>query len=171
MFGSGVRDTRLSGDTENVLYKNDIRKICKMTINDKERELIDEFGLFEDWMDKYNYIIELGKGLEKMPVGEKNDENLISGCTSQVWLVSEFKDGKVYFKADSDALIPKGIAALLVGLYSGEKPDEILKHHPVFILETGLQQHLSPNRANGLASMLNKIKSTAGYYQTSIDKL
>jgi len=140
-----------------------------MTIKEKEQELIEDFELFEDWMDKYNYIIELGKGINALQEEEKNEKNLVNGCTSQVWLLAEMKDGKVYYRADSDALIPKGIAALLVKLYSGNSPKDIMEHDPVFIKETGLEQHLSPNRANGLASMINKIKSYAGYYSKSIN--
>ena len=132
-----------------------------MTIKDKELELIEDFEMFEDWMDKYNFIIGVGKEMKDLPENYKNENNLVSGCTSQVWLQSEFKDGKLYFKADSDALIPKGIAAIVVKLYSGHTPGEIVVHKPEFIQKIGLEQHLSPNRANGLASMINKIKSEA----------
>ena len=138
-----------------------------MTIKEKEQELIEEFDLFEDWMDKYNYIIDFGKNSGDLSEEEKSESNLVRGCTSQVWLLAEMKDGKVYYRADSDALIPKGIAALLVKLYSDSSPKDIIEHDPVFIKEIGLEQHLSPNRANGLASMINKIKSFAGDFLKS----
>jgi cysteine desulfuration protein SufE len=133
-----------------------------MTILKKEQELIEEFELFEDWMDKYSYLIDLGKGDEEIETKYKISENLISGCNSQVWLIGEKRNDNIYFKADSDALIPKGIASLLVRLYSGNSANEIVNHEPIFIKEIGLEQHLSPNRANGLASMINKIKELAG---------
>ena len=132
-----------------------------MTILEKEKELIEEFDLFEDWMDKYNYLIDLGKDDKGVDENDKVSDNLVSGCNSQVWLIGEKRQDKLYFKADSDALIPKGIASLLVRLYSGNSSDEIIYHIPIFIKEIGLEQHLSPNRANGLASMINKIKELA----------
>ncbi len=137
-----------------------------MKIEDIENELIEDFSMFEDWMDKYNYIIGMGKEMEPLPDNLKTANTLVSGCTSQVWLNSEYKDGKLYFQADSDALIPKGIAAILVKMYSGYSAAEILNHTPKFIKEIGLEQHLSPNRANGLASMINKIKHVAQSIQT-----
>jgi cysteine desulfuration protein SufE len=138
-----------------------------MTIKEKEKGLIEEFELFDDWMDKYNYIIDIGKEMTGFSGEEKNDNNLVSGCTSRVWLLADFIDGKLYYRADSDALIPKGIAALLIKLYSGNSPEEIMVHDPVFIKKIGLEQHLSPNRANGLASMINKMKDYAKYYSKS----
>ena len=135
-----------------------------MSIKDIELNLIEDFELFDDWMDKYNFIIGMGKELDGIEEDEKIQDNLVSGCTSQVWLVPQLIDDRLYFKADSDALIPKGIAAMLVKLYSGNPPQEILDHKPEFIKKIGLEQHLSPNRANGLASMINKMKSYAEYY-------
>ncbi len=132
-----------------------------MSIKEKELEIIEEFDFYEDWMDKYNYIIELGKELKEFDEDEKNEKNIVNGCNSNVWLVSEKQDGNLYFKADSDALIPKGIAGLIVRIYSGSSPKEIVEHKPIFIKEIGLENHLSPNRANGLASMITKIKQTA----------
>lgn len=129
-----------------------------MSLEIKDQEIIDEFEFFEDWMEKYNYIIDLGKNLEPLAENLRIEENLISGCTSKVWVTSEYKDDKMEFKADSDALIPKGIVALILKLFNGEKPEDILKYNPEFISKIGLQQHLSPNRANGLASMIDRIK-------------
>ena len=132
-----------------------------MTIIEKEQEIIDDFGMFDDWMDKYSFIIDLGKETKGLDDIAKSAQNLVSGCNSQVWLVAQKENNLLSFKADSDALIPKGIAGLLVKLYSGNSPKEILDHVPVFIKEIGLEQHLSPNRANGLAAMINKIKRIA----------
>ncbi len=132
-----------------------------MSIKEKEQEIIEEFDFFEDWMDKYNHIIELGKDLKQFDDEEKNEENIVNGCNSNVWLVSEKREGNLYFRADSDAIIPKGIAGLIVRLYSGNTPSEIVEHKPTFIKEIGLEKHLSPNRANGLASMITKIKQIA----------
>jgi len=133
-----------------------------MTIKEKEKELIEEFEMFDDWMDKYTYIIDMGK--HSCSLNDIRDEkNLVQGCNSQVWLEARFEDGKMYFRADSDALIPKGIAQLLVRIYSGNSPQDIVNHKPYFVKEIGLGDHLSPNRANGLASMIDKIK----YYSKS----
>lgn len=137
-------------------------KLDFMTIIEKEREIIDDFDMFDDWMDKYSFIIDLGKDSDGLEDSEKSSENLVSGCNSQVWLVAKKRNNLLYFNADSDALIPKGIAGLLVKLYSGNSPREIFNHKPDFIKEIGLEQHLSPNRANGLVSMINKIKRIAG---------
>lgn len=132
-----------------------------MTIIEKEQEIIDDFDMFEDWMDKYSFIIDLGKETKGLDESAKSAQNLVSGCNSQVWLVAQKENNLLSFKADSDALIPKGIAGLLVKLYSGNSPKEIIEHQPVFIKKIGLEQHLSPNRANGLAAMINKIKRIA----------
>ena len=138
-----------------------------MTIQEKEKELIEEFDMFDDWMEKYTYIIDMGKHVCNT-IDIKNQENLVAGCNSQVWLDSRFEDGKVFFRTDSDALLPKGIAQMLVRIYSGNSPQKIIEHDPVFIKEIGLEEHLSPNRANGLVSMLNKIKAIAKTYINSI---
>jgi len=129
-----------------------------MKIEEKEKELIEEFEMFDDWMDKYTYIIDMGK--HSCSINNIRDEkNLVQGCNSQVWLDARFEDGKMFFRADSDALIPKGIAQMLVRIYSGNSPTDIVNHNPVFVKEIGLEEHLSPNRANGLVSMINKMKN------------
>ena len=123
-----------------------------MTIEEKEQEIIDEFSIYDDWMDKYAYLIELGSGLEGM------DENLIKGCQSRVWFHADMQDGLLYFTADSDAIITKGIAGLLIRVFSGQKPADIAKADLHFIDEIGLTQHLSPTRSNGLLAMVKQIK-------------
>jgi len=129
-----------------------------MKIEEKEKELIEEFEMFDDWMDKYTYIIDMGK--HSCSINDIRDEkNLVQGCNSQVWLDARYEDGKMFFRADSDALIPKGIAQMLVRIYSGNSPADIVNHNPVFVKEIGLEDHLSPNRANGLVSMINKMKN------------
>jgi cysteine desulfuration protein SufE len=128
------------------------------TMKEKEEELIQEFEMFDDWMDKYNYIIELGKDLPMIDPQFKTEEFLISGCQSQVWLHPEFKDGKLYFSADSDAIITKGIVNLLIRVLSGHTPKEILDNDLSYLDTIGLKNHLSPTRSNGLASMIKQIK-------------
>lgn len=130
-----------------------------MTIQEKEQELINEFAMYDDWDSKYEYLIELGKELPRIDEKFKTDEFKIKGCQSQVWLFAEMKeDGKIYFTADSDALITKGIIALLVRVISGATPGEIIDHNMDFINKIGLHQHLSPTRSNGLVSMIKQIK-------------
>lgn len=129
-----------------------------MTINEIQDEIIQEFEVFDDWMDRYALLIEIGKELAEMPSEYKTDQNLISGCQSNVWFHAEFKDGKIYFTADSDAVITKGIAALLIRVLSERTPKEILETDLYFIKKTGLQQHLSPTRSNGLLSMIKQLK-------------
>ncbi|MBP5563124.1 MAG: SufE family protein [Bacteroidales bacterium] len=128
------------------------------TMKEKEEELIQEFEMFDDWMDKYNYIIELGKDLPMIDPQFKTEEFLISGCQSQVWLHPEYKDGKLYFSADSDAIITKGIVNLLIRVLSGHTPQEILDNDLSYLDAIGLKNHLSPTRSNGLASMIKQIK-------------
>src|ERR1035437_1184671 len=129
-----------------------------MTIADKEAMLVDEFASFDDWMDKYNYIIELGKTLPVIDEKYKTENNLIKGCQSRVWLNADF-DGKIItFSGDSDAVITKGIANLLIRVLSGHTPDEILAADMSFIDNIGLKEHLSPTRSNGLLSMIKQIK-------------
>ncbi len=128
------------------------------TMKEKEEELIQEFEMFDDWMDKYNYIIELGKDLPMIDPQYKTEEFLISGCQSQVWLHPEYKDGKLYFSADSDAIITKGIVNLLIRVLSGHTPKEILDNDLSYLDAIGLKNHLSPTRSNGLASMIKQIK-------------
>ncbi len=132
-----------------------------MTIQDKEREVVEEFSMFEDWMEKYEYIIELGKDLPIISEDRKVERNLIKGCQSRVWVSADFNEGKIHFTADSDAIITKGIIALLVRVLSDEKPEEIVKANLSFINEIGLQEHLSPTRANGLLGMVKRIKELA----------
>jgi cysteine desulfuration protein SufE len=132
-----------------------------MTIQEKQQEIIDEFSIYNDWMEKYEYIIELGKELPIISSELKTKDRLIEGCQSQVWLDANIVDGKVQFTADSDAIITKGIIGLLIRVYNNETADEILKNEPFFIQEIGLQEHLSPTRSNGLASMVKNIKLLA----------
>lgn len=132
-----------------------------MTIEEIEQEIIDEFSMYDDWMDKYAYLIELGSGMEGMAENYKTEENLIKGCQSQVWFHAEMKEERLYFTADSDAIITKGIAGLLIRVFSGQKPADIVKADLKFIDEIGLTQHLSPTRSNGLLSMVKQIKMYA----------
>ena len=127
-------------------------------MKETEEELIQEFEMFDDWMDKYNYIIELGKDLPMIDPQYKTEEYLISGCQSQVWLHPEMKDGKLFVTADSDAIITKGIVNLLIRVLSGHTPQEILDNDLSYIDTIGLKNHLSPTRSNGLASMIKQIK-------------
>ncbi|MDX1651277.1 MAG: SufE family protein [Brumimicrobium sp.] len=129
-----------------------------MTIAEKEQEIIDEFSIYDDWMDKYEYIIELGKDLPKIAEELKTDDRLIKGCQSRVWLHAEKVDDKMYFSADSDAIITKGIIALLIRVLGGEKPEDVVKTDLEFIKKIGLQEHLSPTRSNGLVSMVKTMK-------------
>jgi len=136
-----------------------------MTINQAEQQLIEEFSYFTDWMDKYNYIIELGKELPLIEPQYKTSQYLISGCQSQVWLHADFKDGKIIFTADSDAIITKGIVNLLIKVLSNRTPQEILDAKLDFIDAIGLRAHLSPTRSNGLNSMLKQMKMYATAFQ------
>ena len=136
-----------------------------MTIQEAEQQLIEEFSYFTDWMDKYNYIIELGKELPLIDPQYKTPQYLISGCQSQVWLHADFKDGKVIFTADSDAIITKGIVNLLIKVLSNRTPQEILDAKLDFIDAIGLRTHLSPTRSNGLNSMLKQMKMYATAFQ------
>lgn len=132
-----------------------------MTIKEIQEEIVDEFLMFDDWMERYEYIIELGKSLPLINEAHKLDENLIKGCQSRVWLHSEIADNKIVFTADSDAILTKGIVALLLRVYSNQSPKEIVAANNDFIDTIGLQEHLSPTRANGLVSMLKQIKMYA----------
>ena len=136
-----------------------------MSIKEKQQELIDDFAFLSDWEQKNEYIIDLGKELKGLPEEKKNDDILIKGCQSQVWLDAELRDGKIFFLADSDGILPKGIISLLVGVYSGHTAEEILAADFDFISKIGLQEFLSPSRANGLASMIKQIKFYAVAYQ------
>jgi cysteine desulfuration protein SufE len=132
-----------------------------MTIKEIQEEIIEEFSMFDDWMERYEYIIELGKSLPMIAEENKLDENLIKGCQSRVWLYSELETDTIKFSADSDAILTKGIVALLLRVYSHQKPENILNANTDFIDEIGLKEHLSPTRANGLVSMIKHIKMYA----------
>lgn len=136
-----------------------------MSIQERQEELIEEFSMFDDWMDKYEYLISLGKELPLIDEEKKVDENLIRGCQSKVWLDAEMKNGKLIYKADSNAIITKGIIALMVRVLSNAEPREILESELFFIDEIGLKEHLSPNRSNGLLSMLKQMKLYALVFQ------
>lgn len=131
------------------------------SIKSKQDEIVDEFSMFDDWMQRYEYIIDLGKSLPLIDERYKTDENIIKGCQSKVWLHAEAKDGKVAFTADSDAILTKGIIAILIRAFSGHSPQEILDADTEFINEIGLKEHLSPTRASGLVSMIKQIKMYA----------
>ena len=136
-----------------------------MDINEIEKNIITEFSFFEDWMDKYNYIIELGKSLPLIDPKYKTEQYLITGCQSQVWLHAEYKDGKVIYTADSDAVITKGIINLLIRVLSNQTPEAIINTQLTYIDENGLKDHLSPTRSNGLASMIKQMKMYALAFQ------
>ncbi len=136
-----------------------------MTIDEKQKEIIEEFSVFDDWMDKYSYLIEMGNNIQLIDDKYKTDEYIIRGCQSDVWLYAEYVDGIVNFTTDSNAILTKGIAALLVRVLSGHKPANIINADLYFVKEIGLDQHLSPTRANGLLSMLKQMKLYAMAYQ------
>ena len=129
-----------------------------MTLEEKKQEVIEDFSVYDEWLDKYEYLIELGKTLEAYPEEEKTEDKLIKGCQSRVWLDYELKDGKLFFRADSDAIITKGIISLLLSVYSGRTPAEIAADDFDFVEKIGLKENLSPTRANGLVSMIDTIK-------------
>ena len=135
------------------------------TINELQDEVIEEFSGFDDWMDKYQMLIDLGNDLEPLDEKYKTEQNLIDGCQSRVWLQCDLKDGKLVFTADSDALIVKGIIALLIEVISGHTPKEILNADFYFIDKIGLREHLSPTRSNGLLAMVKQIKAYALAYE------
>lgn len=132
-----------------------------MSLEESKQSIIDDFSMFDEWLDKYEYIIELGKKLDSFPENKKTDDRLIKGCQSRVWLDWEVKDGKLYFTADSDAIITKGIISLLISVYSGRSAEEIAGDDFSFLKELGLKENLSPTRANGLESMVETIKRAA----------
>ncbi|QOC21872.1 SufE family protein [Wenzhouxiangella sp. AB-CW3] len=132
-----------------------------MSIEQAQREIIDEFSLFDDWMDRYQYLIDLGRKLPELPESEKTDDRLLDGCQSQVWLITEGDAGRLKFRANSDAAIVSGLIALILRVYSDRSADEILASKPEFVHEIGLSQHLSPTRANGLDAMLGEIQRQA----------
>ncbi len=141
-----------------------------MNIQEKQDRIIREFELLENWPERYKYLIKLGQKLETLPDKFKVEENLVRGCQSQVWLVTDLEDNKIIFKADSDAAITKGLVALMVRFYSGEDPDTILATRPGFIKKIGLQEHLSPTRSNGLAAMVKQMKIYAMAYKSKLQQ-
>ncbi len=126
-----------------------------------QQEIIEDFALFDDWMEKYQYIIDLGKDLAKLDAKYKTEENKLQGCQSQVWIIHKTLDDKLIFQAESDAAIVSGLVALVLSVYSGKTAEQIINTRPDFIAEIGLDKHLSPTRSNGLSSLLNKIQSIA----------
>ena len=139
-----------------------------MTIQDIQNEIVDEFAMFDDWMERYEYMIELGKSLPIIDQKSKTDDNLIKGCQSKVWVNAKLENDKIVFSADSDAIITKGIIAILIRVFSNQTPKAILEADTKFIDEIGLKEHLSPTRANGLVSMIKQLKMYAVAYQTQL---
>ncbi|MBT8256228.1 MAG: SufE family protein [Bacteroidia bacterium] len=139
-----------------------------MTIAKKQQEIIEEFALFEDWMDKYQHLIEMGKSLPLIEPNLKTDDRLIKGCQSKVWLHADLEENKVIFTADSDAIITKGIVAVLIRVFSNQTPEEIVQAKMDFIDQIGLKEHLSPTRANGLVSMIKQMKLYAVAFQAQL---
>ncbi len=140
-----------------------------ITIDEVQNRIIEEFAVFDDWLDKYQYIVDLGNSLTDFPANEETETNLIEGCQSKVWIVAEYSEGKVFFKAKSDAIIVKGIVVLLMRVLSGRTPDEILNSDLYFIDRIGLNEHLSPTRSNGLLSMVKQMRHFALVYKTKYD--
>jgi cysteine desulfuration protein SufE len=141
-----------------------------MTIQEIENQIIEEFQNFDDWMDKYNYVIEMGRECPMIDEKNKVENNLIVGCQSRVWLSAEYIDGIIIYKADSDAVITKGIASLLIRVLSQQKPQDILDANLEFINNIGLKDHLSPTRSNGLVAMMKQMKLYALVYKTKYEK-
>lgn len=133
-----------------------------MTLEEKKQQIVEDFSQFDEWLDKYEYLIELGRNLEPFPEEKKTEEKLIKGCQSRVWLDCEKRDGRLWFTADSDAIITRGIISLLIDVYSGCTQEEIAGDNFAFLEEIGLRENLSPTRANGLVSMIETIKGYAG---------
>ena len=140
-----------------------------MSIQDIQEEIVDEFALFDDWMEKYEHMISLGKALPLIKEEYKTEDNIIKGCQSKVWVHAELDDDKLVFTADSDAIITKGIIAILIRAFSNQKPQDIIEADTEFIDEIGLKEHLSPTRANGLVSMIKQLKLYAIAYQTQLN--
>jgi cysteine desulfuration protein SufE len=139
-------------------------------IQERQKEIVEEFSIFEDWMDRYEYMIDLGKSLPLIQEKYKTDENIIKGCQSRVWVYGAMDNDKLDFTADSDAIITKGIIAILIRVFSGQKPEDIILANTDFIDEIGLKEHLSPNRANGLVSMVKQLKMYAIAYNSQQNK-
>jgi cysteine desulfuration protein SufE len=140
-----------------------------MEIKEIQEEIIDEFSMFDDWMQRYEYMIDLGKSLPLINEAYKTEDNIIKGCQSKVWVHADLENNKLIFTADSDAIITKGIIAILIRVFSNQKPQDILDADTQFIDEIGLKEHLSPTRANGLVSMIKQLKLYAVAYQTQIE--
>jgi len=136
-----------------------------MTINEAQDEIIEEFGMFDEWFERYELIIEYGRGLKPMPAEDRNDQNLIDGCQSQVWFTAKLQEGKILFAGDSDAILVKGVVALLLSVLNNRTPKEILDADLYFIDRIGLREHLSPTRSNGIAAMLKQLRLYALAYQ------
>ena len=136
-----------------------------MNIKEIQEEIVDEFSMFDDWEERYQYVIDLGNSLPLIDEKYKTEENIIKGCQSKVWLHGDEQEGKVIFTADSDAILTKGIIAILIRVFSNQKPVDILEADTAFIDEIGLKEHLSPTRANGLVSMIKQIKMYALAFQ------
>lgn len=140
-----------------------------MTIREIQDNIINEFSAYDDWMDKYNYLIEMGRDVPQIEVQYKTNNHLISGCQSRVWLHAQLKENKVFFTADSDAVITKGIVNLLIRVYSGHTPEEILEADIDFLDQIGLKEHLSPTRSNGLLSMVKQMKLYAQVFKLKMN--
>ena len=136
-----------------------------MTIEEIQQEIVDEFSGYDDWMDKYSYLIELGNDMPPYPEEQRTQQNLIDGCQSQVWIYADYRDGKIFFEADSDAIIVKGIVGLLVRVFSDHTPQEILDTNLHFIDDIGLKENLTPTRSNGLLAMIKQMKLYALAFQ------
>ncbi len=139
------------------------------SIQEIQEDIIDEFSMFEDWEERYQYMIDLGKTLPLIDEQFKTEDNIIKGCQSKVWVHAEFNDNKIEFTADSDAIITKGIIAILIRVFSNQSPKAIIEANTDFIDEIGLKEHLSPTRANGLVSMIKQLKMYAIAYQTQVN--
>jgi cysteine desulfuration protein SufE len=139
-----------------------------MTINERQNEIIEEFEMFEDWMDKYEYLISLGKELPLIKEAKKTSENIIKGCQSRVWLAADLEKSKVHYTADSDAIITKGIISLMIRIVPDSSPKEIMETELYFIDKVGLKEHLSPTRSNGLVSMVKQMKMYAIAYSSKV---
>ncbi len=139
-----------------------------MTIEEREKEIVEEFSMLSDWMDRYSLLIELGNDLTDFEEEHRSNQNLIEGCQSKVWLYAWEKDGLIYFMADSDAIIVKGIVALLIRVLNGRTPDEILEAPLAFVNAIGLKEHLSPTRSNGLVAMIKQMRMYALAYKTKL---
>ena len=135
--------------------------MMEKTLKDVQEEIVDDFSMYDEWLDKYGYLIELGKNLTSYPEEKKTDDRLIKGCQSRVWLDWSMEEGRLYFSADSDAIITKGIISLLISVYSGRTPEEIAADDFSFLGRIGLKENLSPTRANGLVSMIQTIRTAA----------